>query len=84
MMPITRAVGRCFCCVGMVAVLCPAARCDYMPVFEGGRGIGKTSALEAIGGDWYAENHGNSAVKDFMQSLRVKCWSKFPKPPASN
>ena len=67
-----RAVGRCFFMSMVARILEPGCKCDYMPVFEGGQGIGKTSALEAIGGDWYAENHEEFGSKDFMQSLQGK------------
>jgi hypothetical protein len=68
----TQAVGRCFM-VGMVArVLNPGCQLDTMPVFEGNQGVGKTSGLRIIGGDYFAEVHESFASKDFYLSITGK------------
>ena len=66
------AVGRCFL-IGMVArIIHPGCQVDAMPVFEGGQGNGKTSALRIIGGDYFAEVHDSIMSKDFQISLAGK------------
>src|ERR1700689_195823 len=66
----TAAVGRCFL-IGMVArVMQPGCQLDTMPVFEGGQGIGKTSALRILGGEWYSSNNASMQEKDFLQGLQ--------------
>jgi Virulence-associated protein E len=63
-------VGRCFL-IGMVArVMRPGCQLDTMPVFEGSQGIGKTSALRVLGGDWYSSNNAGMQEKDFLQGLQ--------------
>lgn len=53
-------------------VLEPGCKCDTMPVFEGSQGIKKTSALEILGGDWFASIDASVVDKDFLQGLRGK------------
>lgn len=73
----TAAVGRCFM-VGMVArIYVPGAKVDYMPVFEGYQGIRKSSALDVIGGKFFAETHEDITKKDFLQNLRGKMLIEF-------
>lgn len=66
----TASIGRCFM-IGMVArVMNPGCQLDTMPVFEGGQGIGKTSALRILGGEWYSSNNASMQEKDFLQGLQ--------------
>ena len=68
----TATVGRCFF-VSMVArVMRPGCKVDTVPVFEGGQGIGKSSALKIIGGPYYAEIHDSMNSKDFYLSITGK------------
>lgn len=68
----TEAVGRCFL-VGMVArVLSPGCQLDNMPVFEGPQGAFKSSALRALGGKWFCEQHERVGQKDFYMVLKGK------------
>lgn len=47
------------------------SKVDFMVVFEGGQGMGKTTAvLELFGAEWYAEATESPAHKDFYQTLR--------------
>lgn len=73
----TAAVGRCWF-VSMVArIYDPGCKVDYMPVFEGYQGINKTSALESIGGKWFAELHEDVTKKDFFLALEGKMLTEF-------
>lgn len=71
--PYTEAVGRCWL-VSMVArVLDPGCKVDTMPVFEGGQGIKKSTAMQAlVGARWFAEASESPTSKDFYQVLQGK------------
>lgn len=59
--------------LGLVArVMVPGCKLDTMPVFEGKQGIRKSSALDVLGGSWYAVINEAVSSKDFLQSLRGK------------
>lgn len=65
-------VGRNFI-MGMVhRVLEPGCQVDNLPIFEGGQGAGKSTALRIIGGDWFTEAHEAMTGKDFLQILPGK------------
>jgi predicted P-loop ATPase len=53
-------------------VFVPGCKCDYMPVFEGDQGIGKSVALGILGGEWFAELHISWENKDFFDALKGK------------
>lgn len=66
----TAAVGRCFI-MGMVArAVDPGCQLDYVPVFEGVQGAGKSTALRVIGGRFFSEVHESVLKKDFFISLQ--------------
>jgi putative DNA primase/helicase len=50
----------------------PGAKVDTAPIFEGSQGIGKTRALQAIGGPWYGEMHSQFGAKDALLEMRGK------------
>src|SRR5713101_3256143 len=59
--------------LGLVArVMQPGCKLDTMPVFEGAQGIQKSSALDCLGGSWYAAVDEAVGTKDFLQVLRGK------------
>jgi putative DNA primase/helicase len=59
--------------VGMVArAMAPGCKVDHMPVFEGGQGIGKSTALKIIGGEWFSEVHDSILSKDWVLSIQGK------------
>lgn len=59
--------------IGMVArVLSPGCQVDYMPILEGAQGNGKSSALRALGGEFFTESTEGVETKDFLQNLRGK------------
>lgn len=63
------AVGRCWLVSMAARIMRPGCQVDYMPVFEGSQGGGKTSALRILGGPWFGELHESIGTKDFFQSL---------------
>ncbi len=65
----TEAVGRCFI-VSMVArVMRPGCKVDTVPVFEGSQGVGKSTAINILGGKWATECHESVLNKDFYGIL---------------
>lgn len=67
-----RSVGRCFL-MGMVRrIMEPGCQVDNVLLLEGGEGNGKSSALRAIGGDWFTEASESITSKDFYQCLQGK------------
>jgi len=65
----TEAVGRCFIVSLVARVVRPGCKVDTMPVFEGSQGIGKSTALAILGGEFFAESHEQIGTKDFNLSL---------------
>lgn len=67
-----RAVSKNFW-IGLIArIYKPGCQLDNMVVLEGPQGIGKTRALRAIGGKWYAEASSSVQDKDFYLALQGK------------
>lgn len=59
--------------LGMVKrVYEPGCKSDYMPIFEGNQGAGKSKALALLGGEWFAECHESIMSKDFFGVLQGK------------
>lgn len=62
-------VGRLFL-LGLVArIMQPGCQWDYMPVFEGPQGKGKSTALRVLGGEWFADTQLQIGDKDAYMQL---------------
>lgn len=70
--PYAQAVGENLIKSIAVRQLQPGAKVDTMVVLEGPQGIGKTQALQALGGAWYGELHSGFGTKDAIQELAGK------------
>lgn len=68
----TRTASRNFWISVAARALSPGCQVDNMLVLEGKQGIGKSRALRAIGGAWYAEAHESLREKDFFLALQGK------------
>jgi predicted P-loop ATPase len=68
----TQKVGECWFISLAARALKPGCKVDTMPVFEGGQGIGKSTALAIIGGERFGEMHEDFGSKDFVLSLKGK------------
>ena len=68
----TQAVSECWFTSLVARALRPGCKVDTMPVFEGGQGIGKSSAMAILGGEWFSEMHEDFGSKDFVLSLKGK------------
>jgi hypothetical protein len=68
----TRAASKNFWIAMVARVYKPGCQVDTMLVLDGPQGIGKSSALRAIGGEWFAEQHESATSKDFYQVLQGK------------
>lgn len=56
--------------VGMIArVMQPGCKWDYMPIFEGAQGRGKSTALRVLGGEWFADTQLHIGDKDAYMQL---------------
>ena len=57
--------------VGMAArAFHPGVKHDCAPVFEGGQGAGKSTALNVLGGEWYADTPFRMGEKDGYLSIQ--------------
>jgi len=65
-------VGECWLLSLVARALQPGCKVDTMPVFEGSQGLGKSSALAILGGEWFGECHEDFGSKDFVLSLKGK------------
>src|SRR5437660_7070206 len=68
----TRAASKNFWIAMVARVYSPGCQVDNMLVLDGTQGIGKSSALRAIAGEWFAEQHESATSKDFYQVLQGK------------
>ena len=67
---LTRAASRNFFVAMIARALHPGSKVDTLVTFEGQQGIGKSLALQALGGDFHAEITAPIGTTDFMRELR--------------
>lgn len=69
----TQAAGKNFWLSLVARAYRPGCKVDNMIVLEGAQGIGKSQALQAIGGTWFAEMHESATnPKGFAEILQGK------------
>ena len=64
------AVGRCFLVGAVARVMTPGAKVDTMPILEGRQGVGKSTALAILAGEWFSDSKIIIGTKDGYQALR--------------
>jgi len=62
-------------CAAIKRIYEPGCKFDYMSILEGDQGIGKTTLLQILGGEWYINAHlsTNESKKDLIDLMR-KAW----------
>ena len=71
--PYVSAIGRMFLIAAVARIVQPGAKCDYVLVFEGPQGAGKSRACAILGAPWFSDSLPDvSRDKDAAQHLRGK------------
>jgi len=76
--PYTMAVSRNWLLSMVYRAYQPGCKVDTMPVLEGLQGIRKSSALEIIGGEWFACISSAFGDKEFAQTIQGKWLVEIP------
>lgn len=64
-----REVGRRWLISGVARIYRPAVKADCMLILEGQQGSGKSTALKALGGEWFTDEIGELGSKDAAMSI---------------
>lgn len=67
--PYTRAVGRYWLIAAVARAMRPPVKADCVMILEGSQGLGKSTALKILGGDWYSDTHFALGEKDGYQQM---------------
>ena len=70
--PYARAIGRMFLVAAVARVYAPGSKADYVLIFEGPQGAGKSRACEVLGSPWFSDSLPDVTDKDAAQHLRGK------------
>lgn len=65
----TRAVGRYWLIAAVARAMRPPVKADCVMILEGLQGLGKSTALKILGGDWYSDTHFQLGEKDGYQQM---------------
>lgn len=68
----TREIGKRFLISAVARIYQPGCQADHMLVLEGSQGIGKSSAVRALAGDWFKAGIGDLSNKDASLGLAGK------------
>lgn len=68
--PYVRAVTRIFFTAAVARIFDPGCKFDYCPVLQGPQGIGKSTVLAIMGGEWFSDSLTTMEGKDAMEQLR--------------
>ncbi len=75
--PYARLVGRFYLVAMCMRVMQPGVKFDYCLVLEGTQGRRKSTALEALAGEWFSETDLDLTHKDSMSYIRGKWLHEF-------
>ena len=62
--PYVRAVARKILCAAYKRIMVPGIKFDYIPVLNGPQGIGKSTLIAKLGGEWYSDSLNLSDMND--------------------
>ena len=65
-----REVGAKMLIAGVARVFNPGCKFDHMTILEGSQGIGKSTLIEIMAGEWYLDTNFMHRDKDLIESLR--------------
>jgi len=68
--PYTRAVTRKSFCAAVSRVYRPGCKYDYVLVIVGDQGIGKSTTLARMGGDWFSDSVTTLTGKEALESIQ--------------
>src|SRR5262245_13919396 len=69
----SRAASKNFMLSMVARIFQPGCQADHMIILEGDQGVKKSTGLQAIGGDWYFEQHVSATKhKEFAENLQGK------------
>lgn len=66
----TRAVTRMALTAAVARVMEPGCKFDYALILQGGEGIGKSTLLRTLGGEWFSDSVTTLGGKEGMESLQ--------------
>ena len=72
--PYVRAVTRKTLCAAISRVLTPGIKFDSMLVLNGPQGVGKSTLIAKLGGDWFSDSLNLSDTKDKTAAEKVCYW----------
>lgn len=75
--PINRAIGIRWPVSAVARIFEPACQADCMLILEGAQGIGKSTALRVLGGEWFTDEIRELGRKDTSMSLAGKWVIEF-------
>lgn len=70
----SKAVGKAWMIGAVARIQDPGCKMDYALILEGPQGLGKSSALRALGGDWFNDELGDPTNKDTKIVLHSGIW----------
>lgn len=65
-------LGRRWLISAVARIMYPGCKADICPIMEGGQGLGKSTALAILGGEWYTELAGDLNQTNTLMALRGK------------
>jgi putative DNA primase/helicase len=65
-----RSVSISFCIGSVARIMRPGCQLDTLPILEGDQGIGKSSGIRGLGGEWFSDTALDFGDKDSYQQLR--------------
>ena len=68
--PYTRAVARKSLCAAVARAMAPGVKYDTMPILAGPQGIGKSTLLRYLGGEWFNDSLTTFAGKEASEMLQ--------------